>query len=228
MDDIKAACKAAEAARMKRYTGGAVHNDVAADRAMITEAVHKHESKMHPGAPKTGLGDIGSGKAKVRMDRPIKRASGGRIGGSLAAARASEGDSDSGFDLGPGAGDPEGTGSESGGKPRKGAASTTINVIVAPQGGKDSATGGPPGPLPPGLPMAPPGAMPGPPAGPMPGPAALPPPPPGPGPVAGGPGPMMPPMMGRKTGGRVPEAAGAGGGLGRLKKAKGDLGSFKA
>lgn len=215
MDDIKAACKAAEAARMKRYTGGGVHDDVAADRAMIGEAVHKHEAKMHPGAPKTGLADIGAGKAKTRMDRPIRRASGGRIGGSQ-------------FMDGPGE---DGAGSGDGkAKSKKPAAATTINVIVAPQGAKDSATGGPPGALPPGPLAVPPGAMPGPPAGPMPGPAALPPPPSGPGPVAGGPGPMppMPPMMGRKCGGRVPELTGAGGGLGRLKKAKGDLGSFKA
>lgn len=89
---------------------------------------------------------------------------------------------------------------KNGGAVKKG---TTVNVIVAPQGGPEA----PP-------PMPPPGAMPPPP--PMPKPPIMP--APGGGPeMAGAAGP--PPMM-RARGGRVPMDHGAGGGLGRLDKIK--------
>lgn len=82
---------------------------------------------------------------------------------------------------------------------------TTVNVIVAPQGGAEAPE--PPMPMPP-PPMAPP--MPKPPM------AGPPPMPPGAGPG----GPAMPPPMMRKHGGRVSMDAGAGGGKGRLEKIK--------
>lgn len=82
---------------------------------------------------------------------------------------------------------------------------TNVNIIITQPGGMAG-----------GAPMPPPGAMP-PPGGPVglhqgaPPPAAM-------GPPAGAP----PPMMARKTGGRTnyPIDSGAGGGLGRLEKAK--------
>jgi hypothetical protein len=99
-----------------------------------------------------------------------------------------------------------------------------VNIIIG--GGHKGGMGAPDqgGLMPPpaGNPMAiPPGGLPPggpPPGGPPPGGPPMPPPMPPPG--AGGP----PPMMGRKTGGRVsmyaPKQHGAGGGLGRLQKIK--------
>lgn len=87
-----------------------------------------------------------------------------------------------------------------GGRTKKG---TNVNIIITQPGGM----GGPP--------MPPPGAMP-PPGGPVGLHQGAPPPAPM-GPPAGGP----PPMMARKSGGRTyPIDSGAGGGLGRLEKAK--------
>lgn len=48
------------------------HDDAAEDKKMIAGAVHKHESHLHPGAPKTKLKDGGSAtgeKPKHRGDR---------------------------------------------------------------------------------------------------------------------------------------------------------------
>lgn len=101
-----------------------------------------------------------------------------------------------------------------GGRTKKAAHHTTVNVITAPPGG---GAGGPP----PGPPMGPPPMMP-PPHPPMGGPPpGGPPPGPPPGPPMGPPAGAGAPMgMPRKTGGRVPMDDGAGGGLGRLEKIK--------
>lgn len=92
----------------------------------------------------------------------------------------------------------------------KGKGKTTVNVIIAGQGGgadkMPPPTGGPP------MPMMPPAGPPmPPPRPPMLPPTAMPPPNPG-----------APPMMGRKDGGRVgyPIKDGAGGGEGRKEKIK--------
>jgi len=90
-----------------------------------------------------------------------------------------------------------------GGGRTKNKGKTNVNIIITQPGGM----GGPP--------MPPPGAMP-PPGGPVGLHQGAPPPTPM-GPPAGGP----PPMMARKSGGRTyPIDSGAGGGLGRLEKAK--------
>jgi hypothetical protein len=88
-----------------------------------------------------------------------------------------------------------------GGRSKKG---TTVNIIIAPGGGAPKPMMPPPGAPPP--PGGPPGMHQG-----------MPPPmPPG-----GAPSPMGPPMMGRKHGGRAyPIEHGAGGGKGRLEKAR--------
>lgn len=100
-----------------------------------------------------------------------------------------------------------------GGAVKKAGKGSTVNVIIAPQGG------GAPPIMPP--PMPPPGLPPGPP----PGPAPLPPgPPPGMMPPPGAP-PMGMKPPGMKRGGRVGVktagiSAGGGGGIARLQKAK--------
>ncbi len=86
----------------------------------------------------------------------------------------------------------------SGGRVKK-KAGTTVNVIVAPQGGAGAAPPGPPM-MPPKPPMAPP----------MPPPEM---------PGGGGP-PMGGAPMARARGGRVPMTEGSGSGLGRLAKIK--------
>lgn len=209
MKDLRDQCRSQAAAKVKAYaTGGAVSgdDDAGQDRAMISDAVHKHEGRMHAGRAKTDFGGIGGANAKARNDRAVRRATGGRIFGGIEGGAARPA-----IDAG-----------DVGHKGRKGPSSTTINVIVAPQGGKEGpAAAAAPGALPPGLP--PPPVAPG-----VGGPPGLP-----PGPMAGA-GPMpMPPMGGagpmppiRKSGGRV--SGGSGGGVGRLDKAHGDMKPFKA
>ena len=41
------------------------HEDVKKDKAMVKKAVHKHESAMHPGKPKTKLAK--GGKTNLQM-----------------------------------------------------------------------------------------------------------------------------------------------------------------
>ena len=41
------------------------HEDVKKDKAMVKKAVHKHESAMHPGKPKTKL--TKGGKTNLQM-----------------------------------------------------------------------------------------------------------------------------------------------------------------
>jgi hypothetical protein len=94
-----------------------------------------------------------------------------------------------------------------GGRTPKG--KTTVNVIVAPQGGDKP-------PMPMAMPTGAPAMAPKPPMMPYgPPPGAMPPP---------GMGAPPPGMMARKTGGRVNMDAGAGGGLGRLEKIKAERG----
>ena len=94
----------------------------------------------------------------------------------------------------------------------KGKKGTTVNVIIAPQGG---AGGTPPGAMPPPSgPMQPPPGM-------IPPPGAMPPKPPMAGAPGLPPGAGAPPMMARKDGGRTPDYPikdGAGSGEGRLEK----------
>jgi hypothetical protein len=109
-----------------------------------------------------------------------------------------------------------------GGNAGKGKMNVNIIIGAGHKGGMGAPDQGGMPPSPAGNPMAiPPGGLPPggpPPGGPPPGGPPMPPPMPPPG--AGGP----PPMMGRKTGGRVsmyaPKQHGAGGGLGRLQKIK--------
>lgn len=178
-----------------RHHATSGHSDAAADKKMISEAVHKHERHLHPGSELT---PFDTGKAKSRLDRP-GRAAGGRTGESKSKKSGSS-------------------------KPKSGGKSgaPNINIIVAPGGGgagkppigPSPGVGGPP-PIMPKPPMGPPpgaGAMP-PPGGP-PGAGAPPMPPPRP--------PMGSPGMPRKNGGRatVNMDAGAASGLGRLEKIK--------
>jgi hypothetical protein len=104
----------------------------------------------------------------------------------------------------------------------KGKGAMNVNVIIAPSHGDGAGKAPPAGPAGAGVPMPPPHPVAKPPMGP-PGPMAGP---------AGGP-PMGPPPPGMmNTGGRVTRATGgrvaAGGGEGRLEKAKGQFGKFKA
>lgn len=140
--------------------------------------------------------DEGDGHALPAMDGTQGIASGGRAEGY-----ASEAENESTMAAKRGKPRLDRPGYKSGGRVKK--AATTVNVIIAPQGGEK--------PMNPPMPMPPPGAMPMPPPG-------------------GGGGPPMPmggPPMPRKKGGRVPMDAGAGGGLGRLEKIKAYGGNAK-
>jgi len=157
--------------------------------------------RPHPGMQPR----VGNAAPRPGM-RPIMRAAGGKVhekeckcakcmGGAVKKA--------AGGPISYGGSRPEGgrIARAKGGRAKKG---TNINIIIAPGGGAAK----------PAMPMPPPGMPPG-------GPVGLhqgaPPPMPPPGASA----PMGPPPMGRKSGGRAyPIDSGAGGGLGRLEKAR--------
>lgn len=164
------------------------------------KAVHEHEGHLHKGEKKTkiklatgGRSGVAGNKAAVRLDKPVR--------GKFAK----------------------------GGKTKhKGSAHTKVNVIVAGGGGQPPMGGG----MPPRPPMPAPAGMAPPPPHPMPPPGAGAPPggPPGMMPPPGGaPGmpPGMPPKPMMNKGGKVntkikaPKMRdGAGGGKGRMEKAK--------
>lgn len=50
--------------KSKKNGVGTGHPDAAKDAAMVRKGVHKHESVMHPGKPKTKLGLGGKGKGR--------------------------------------------------------------------------------------------------------------------------------------------------------------------
>lgn len=145
--------------------------------------------------------DVGEGHTGPQLDGTLGKASGGRAEGFESEAANER-------QVAAKAGKPrlDRKPFKNGGAVKK--AGTTVNVIVAPQGGGDAPPPMmPPGPPPMPPPMPPPHMGPGGPGGPT-----MPP------PGAGAP-PGMP--MGRKHGGRVPHMdAGAGGGKGRLEKIK--------
>jgi hypothetical protein len=226
---------AARADRKPRASGGLtatslINRDVKA--ANDDRAGYKHDGGMKSGgrAAKFGGGPLGrpgmmprGPGARPMPVRPMMRADGGKVhkdaaqdrklvkevihGSGCGCAKCSGGR------VGRARGGPavnDGTRPVAGRLARKGGGrakkGTNVNIIIAPQGG------GQPRP-----PMPPPGAGPMPPPG---GPVGLhqgAPPPAPMGPPAGGPPPMM-----RKSGGRTtyPIDSGAGGGLGRLEKAK--------
>ena len=61
--------------------GGHVHEDAAEDEEMIAKDVHKHESHMHKGEPKTKLKDGGCVDGEHAKHHMAHRARGGKTGG---------------------------------------------------------------------------------------------------------------------------------------------------
>ena len=56
--------------------------DMAADKKMISSAVHKHEKSMHPGKPMTKLAKGGvTSKSMLQMGRNMARAANQRSSG---------------------------------------------------------------------------------------------------------------------------------------------------
>ena len=69
---------------LKHHAHGGKHTDEAADKKLIAKAIAQHEAHEHKGEPKTKLhlksGGHAEGKHKAkRLDRPEKRADGGRM-----------------------------------------------------------------------------------------------------------------------------------------------------
>lgn len=183
-----------------------------------------HESKLHKLGGHSGtqhVSDADIKQDKALIDKQVRKAMGQHDhelhGGKHTRLKLATGGAAMGDSAKPRADRANGGRSKSGGSSH-GKGHTSVNVIVAPQGG-----GGAPMPqgMPPHPPMMPPAG------GPPPG-AGLPPPPPRPPmpPGAGGPPGMGAPPPGmpmRKRGGAVGgglKDAGAGGGKGRLEKIK--------
>lgn len=60
-------------------SGGMVHSDVAQDRKMVADAVHKHERHDHKGEPLTQLRSGGAVKGEAGRSRADKYARGGHV-----------------------------------------------------------------------------------------------------------------------------------------------------
>jgi hypothetical protein len=174
-----------------RKEGGKVHADAAQDKKLI-HAMGCKCAKCSGGRVAKMVGGPMMGRPNVRSPMPMNRPMMRAKGGSVTDGTL-EGTRPVGGRMA----------RAKGGRARKG---MNVNIIIAPPGGAAAAR--PPMPMPPpggpvGLHQAPP---------PMPAPGAAPP--------MGPPGGGMSPLV-RKSGGRAyPIESGAGGGLGRLEKAR--------
>jgi hypothetical protein len=211
----------ARADRKPRKSGGALTADSFINRN-VKEANTEREGEKHIGGLKAGgrarkfVGGPMMGRPGMPVSRPMPgarpmmRKAGGKAshGASCACAKCSGGR----VERAEGGKIPDGTrpqggrlARQGGGRAKKG---MNVNIIIAPAGG-----GAKPA-------MPPPGALPPPGGGPVGLHQAAPPPPPTMPPGAGPPMGAPPPQM-RKSGGRAyPIESGAGGGLGRLEKAR--------
>lgn len=167
----------------RERVGKILHDDKHADKGMIRDAVHRHESRLHPGEKETKLkhGGVALGKkARHRLDKPgrKRRADGGGVDDPISPDDLSD-DKRRQMDD---ALNSLGQVKRAKGGRVKGNGGVHVNVMVAPKSGPQMpGMGLPPGPMPAPGPV---GALGGA--------------PPGPGLPPGGPPPIM-----RKRGGRV-------------------------